>query len=147
MKVPGKPATRVELLLATQSTSELPFNKETRTVTESYSVSDHFVNKDPNVRTLYDQLVSLVRTFGPVEEDPKKTSIHLNRKSALAGVETRRNNFLLTIKSDHPIKSPRVEKVEKISSKRFYHKVRISSPDDFDEELKNWLQEAYALSE
>jgi len=147
MKVPGKPATRVELLLATQSTSELPFNKEARTVTEVYSVSDHFVNKDPNVRTLYDQLVSLVRTFGPVEEDPKKTSIHLNRKSALAGVETRRNNFLLTIKSDHPIKSPRVEKVEKISSKRFYHKVRISSPDDFDEELKNWLQEAYALSE
>ena len=147
MKEPGKPATRVELLLATQSTSELPFNKEARTVTEVYSVSDHFVNKDPNVRTLYDQLVSLVRTFGPVEEDPKKTSIHLNRKSALAGVETRRNNFLLTIKSDHPIKSPRVEKVEKISSKRFYHKVRISSPDDFDEELKNWLQEAYALSE
>jgi len=116
-------------------------------VTEVYSVSDHFANKDPSVRTLYDQLVSLVRTFGPVEEDPKKTSIHLNRKSALAGVETRRNNFLLTIKSDHPIKSPRVEKVEKISSKRFYHKVRISSPDDFDEELKNWLQEAYALSE
>jgi len=125
----------------------LPFNKEARTVTEVYSVSDHFANKDPSVRTLYDQLVSLVRTFGPVEEDPKKTSIHLNRKSALAGVETRRNNFLLTIKSDHPIKSPRVEKVEKISSKRFYHKVRISSPDDFDEELKNWLQEAYALAE
>ena len=147
MKVPGKPATRVELLLATQSTSELPFNKEARTVAQVYSVSDHFVNKEPGVRTLYDRLVSLVRTFGPVEEDPKKTSIHLNRKSALAGVETRRNNFLLTIKSDHPIKSPRVEKVEKISSKRFYHKVRISSPDDFDEELKNWLQEAYALSE
>ena len=111
-----------------------------------YSVSDHFVNKDPSVRELYDQLVSLLQTFGPVEEDPKKTSIHLNRKSALAGVETRRNNFLLTIKSDHPIKSPRVEKVEKISSKRFYHKVRISSPKDLDEELRNWLKEAYLLS-
>ena len=112
-----------------------------------YSVSDHFVNKDPSVRELYDQLVALLHTFGPVEEDPKKTSIHLNHRSALAGVETRRNNFLLTIKSDHPIKSPRVEKVEKISSKRFYHKVRISSPKDFDEELKTWLKEAYLLSE
>ena len=116
-------------------------------MTESYSVSDHFVNKEPGVRTLYDQLLSLLRTFGPVEEDPKKTSIHLNRRSALVGVETRRNNFLLTIKSAHTIKSPRVEKTEKISSKRFYHKVRISSPNDFDEELKAWLQEAYALSE
>ena len=114
---------------------------------ETYSVSDHFVNKDPSVRALYDQLVSFLRTFGPVEEDPKKTSIHLNRRSALAGVETRKNYFLLNIKSDHPIKSPRVEKAEQVSSKRFHHKVRVSSPEDFDEELKNWLREAYALSE
>jgi hypothetical protein len=91
-------------------------------------------------------LLALLRTFGPVEEDPKKTSIHLNRKSALVGVETRRNNLLLTIKSDHLIKSPRVEKVEHISPKRIYHKVRVSSPGDFNEELKSWLKEAYALS-
>ena len=113
---------------------------------ETYSVSDHFVNKDPSVRALYDQLVSLLRAFGPVEEDPKKTSIHLNHKSALAGVETRKNYFLLNIKSDHSIKSPRVEKAEQISSRRFHHKVRISSPADLDEELKGWLKEAYSLS-
>jgi hypothetical protein len=29
---------------------------------ETYLVSDHFVNKDPIVRTLYDQLVLLLRT-------------------------------------------------------------------------------------
>jgi len=114
---------------------------------ETYSVSDHFVNKDLSVRALYDQLLALLRTFGPVEEDPKKTSIHLNRKSALAGVETRKDGLLLNIKSDHPIKSPRLEKSEQVSSKRFHHKVRISSPRDFDEELKTWLQEAYVLSE
>lgn len=112
-----------------------------------YSVNDHFVNKEPIVRTLYDQLVSLLRTFGTIEEDPKKTSIHLNRKSALAGVETRKDYFLLNIKSDHQIKSPRIEKAEQISAKRFHHKMRISSPKDFDEELKTWLKEAYLLSE
>ncbi|HLO28904.1 MAG TPA: DUF5655 domain-containing protein [Anaerolineales bacterium] len=114
---------------------------------ETYSVSDHFVKKDPSVRALYDQLVILLRTFGPVEEDPKKTSIHLNRKSALAGVEIRKDYLLLNIKSDHPIKSPRIEKAEQLSSKRFHQKVRISSPKDFDEELKAWLKEAYRLSE
>lgn len=116
-------------------------------MTNTYSVSNHFVNKDPSVRGLYNQLISLLRMFGPVEEDPKKTSIHLNRKSALAGVEVRKDYLLLNIKSDHQIKSPRVEKVEQISAKRFHHKVRISSPQDFDQELKTWLQEAYLLSE
>jgi hypothetical protein len=114
---------------------------------EAYSVNDHFVNKDPIVRVLYDQLLSLLRTFGPLEEDPKKTSIHLNRKSALAGVETRKDYLLLNIKSDHPVKNPRVVKAEQVSAKRFHHKVRISSPQDLDEELKTWLQEAYVLSE
>lgn len=113
----------------------------------TYSVSDHFVNKELAVRGLYDQLISILRTFGPLEEDPKKTSIHLNRKSALAGVEVRKNYLLLSIKSNHQIKSPRVEKAEQISAKRFHHRVRISSPNDFDNELKTWLQEAYLLSE
>ena len=114
---------------------------------ETNSVNDHFARRDPSVRALYDQLLSTLRAFGPVIEDPKKTSIHLNHKSALAGVETRKDGLLLNIKSDHPIKSPRVEKAEQISSKRFHHKVLISSPDDLDEELKGWLKEAYLLSE
>lgn len=114
---------------------------------ETYSVNDHFVNKDPAVRALYDQLVALLQTFGPIEEDPKKTSIHLNRNSALAGVETRKDYLLLNIKSNHAIKNPRVVKAEQVSAKRFHHKVRISSPRDFDEELKTWLEEAYSLSE
>ena len=115
-------------------------------MTETYSVKDHFLNKDPSVRALYDQLLSILQTFGPVAEDPKKTSIHLNRKSALAGVETRKDGLLLNIKSDHQIKSPRIEKAEQISAKRFHHKVRVSSPRDLDEELKTWLKEAYVLS-
>jgi len=114
---------------------------------ETYSVNDHFVNKDPFVRALYDELLSILQTFGPVAEDPTKTSIHLNRKSALAGVATRKDGLLLNIKSDHQIKSPRIKKAEQISAKRFHHKVRISSPKDLDEELKSWLKEAYLLSE
>jgi uncharacterized protein DUF5655 len=114
---------------------------------DTYTVNDHFLNKDASVRTLYDQLVSLLETFGPIQEDPKKTSIHLNRKSALAGVETRKDYLLLNIKSDHAIKNPRVVKAEQVSAKRFHHKVRISSPNDFDEDLKRWLKEAYILSE
>ena len=113
---------------------------------ETYTINDHFVNKDASVRSLYDRLVALLQTFGPVQEDPKKTSIHLNRKSALAGVETRKNYLLLNIKSDHPIQDPRIVKAEQVSSKRFHHKVRISSPNDFDETLRAWLEEAYRLS-
>ena len=111
------------------------------------TVNDHFINKDPAIRALYDQLLKVLKTIGQVEEDPKKTSIHINRKSALLGVETRKDCLLLNIKSDHKINSPRIEKAEQISAKRFHHKLRITSAKDFDSELKGWLQEAYVISE
>jgi len=112
-----------------------------------FSVNDHFVNKEPAVRKLYDHLLKVLNGFGTVTEAPKKTSIHIDRNSALIGVETRRDCLLLTIKADHKINSSRIEKHEKISARRFYHKVRIKSLKDFDTELKSWLKDAYRLAE
>lgn len=116
-------------------------------MTENYTVQSHFINKDPNVKTLYNKLLATIKRFGKITEDPKKTSIHINRNSAMVGVETRKDCLLLNIKSDHAIKSKRIEKSEQISAKRFHHKIRIKSLDDFDNELEGWLQDAYLLSE
>ena len=110
------------------------------------SVKDHFIDKNPAIRALYDQLLKVLNGFGPVKESPKKTSIHIDRKSALVGVETRRDCLLLTIKADHRIDHPRIEKIEAISARRFYHKVRVKSLKEFDAQLKSWLKDAYALA-
>ena len=112
-----------------------------------HSIDDHFVNKSPSVRLLYDHLLDNLNEIGPIEQDPKKTSIHINRKLALVGVETRKDYLLLTIKADHKIDHPRIEKLEQISAHRFYHKVRITSLKDYDAELKAWLNDAYRLAE
>ena len=111
------------------------------------TVNDHFVNKDPSIRALYDRLLKILNGFGPVKEMPKKTSIHIDRKSALIGVETRKDCLLLTIKADHKIMNSRIEKIEEVSTRRFYHKVRIKSLKDLDAELKTWLKDAYRLAE
>ena len=115
-------------------------------IRESYSVDDHFVGKDPSVRKLYDRLISLLRKLGPIQEEARKTSIHLVNVSALAGVEVRKDYMLLNIKSDHKIRNPRTEKTEQISAKRFHHKVKVSSLGDLDNDLQAWLRGAYELS-
>ena len=43
------------------------------------SVEAHFLKTDPTVRAIYQRLIEVARAFGPVTEDPKKTSIHLVR--------------------------------------------------------------------
>lgn len=111
------------------------------------TVDEHFDGKSGELRAIYDRLVSLAEKFGPVEQDPKKTSIHLNRKTAFAGVAVRREHIVLTIKSDRPIKSPRIFKSEQTSAKRFHYEIRLAKLKDLDAELRGWLRAAYDLSE
>jgi hypothetical protein len=93
------------------------------------NVNDHFVGKTSEIRAVYDRLVAMAEAFGPVEQDPKKTSIHLNRQTAFAGVAVRKAHIILTMKSDRPIKSPRVFKSEQTSAKRFHHEIKLRTPN------------------
>ncbi|HEX4960200.1 MAG TPA: DUF5655 domain-containing protein [Thermoanaerobaculia bacterium] len=110
------------------------------------TVGEHFTGKPPAVREIYDRLLTAARRIGPVQEEPKKTSIHLVRSSAFAGIEVRRDYLLLNLKSDSPIESPRVTKAEQLSARRYHQKVRLSSPEEVDPELQGWLAKAYELS-
>ncbi len=113
---------------------------------QQYSISDHFTGKDPIVRTIYDRLLAEARSFGPVLEEPKKTSIHLVNKSAFAGVATRKNAVLLNIKSAAPIQDARVVRAEQLSARRFHQEVRLVASEEIDAVLLGWLRSAYELS-
>jgi len=113
---------------------------------QPFSVSSHFSGKDPVVRKTYDQLLAVIKRFGPTVEEPKKTSIHIVNNSALAGVATRKAHLILTIKSDRKLLSSRIHKSEQTSSSRYHHEVKLNSPSDIDDELIGWLKAAYLLS-
>ncbi len=91
---------------------------------EGFTVKSHFERKAAAVRQTYDRLVKSSRKFGPVGEEPKKTSIHLVNRTAFAGVATRKSAIILTIKSDRKLSSPRIHKSEQTSAKRFHHEVK-----------------------
>jgi hypothetical protein len=111
-----------------------------------FTINSHFEGKTPNVRKIYDQLLRRLKKLGPIREEAKKTSIHLVSATALAGVATRKDSLVLTIKSDRPLTSPRIHKSEQTSARRFHHEVKLTTPTEVDDELVRWLNEAYALS-
>ena len=117
-----------------------------KTPTNGFTVKSHFEGKDAAVRQIYDRLLKATGNFGPVAEEPKKTSIHLMNKTAFAGVATRKSAMVLTIKSDRKLSSPRIHKSEQTSAQRFHHEVKLASPAEVDSELVKWLRDAYELS-
>ena len=110
------------------------------------SVKSHFATKDPSVFATYRRVVDVARTFGPVAEEAKKTSIHLMRHTAFAGIAPRRSSLVLTLKSRRDIRSPRVEKREQTSANRWHVEVRLTSPAQVDRQLTAWLPAAYDLA-
>jgi hypothetical protein len=109
------------------------------------TVAAHFLDREPVVKVIYDRILAAARKLGPVLEDPKKTSIHLVCKTAFAGVATRKNALILTLKSETDVPSPRVAKRERASAKRWYFYVRLTQASEVDRELVSWLRRSYEI--
>ena len=100
----------------------------------------------PVQRAIYTQLLSAARAIGPFKEDPKKTSIHLARQTAFAGIATRREALILTLKAAADISSDRILKRERASTNRWHLEVRLTAPTQVDRQLVTWLRQAYDLA-
>jgi hypothetical protein len=112
----------------------------------THTIAQHFEGKSPHVREIYDALLAASRALGPFEEEAKKTSIHLARKSAFAGVATRKDTLILTLKAASDIDDPRVITHQQASAKRWYLEIRLHAAKEVDGKLKRWLKEAYELA-
>jgi hypothetical protein len=110
------------------------------------TVARHFEDRPKSVRSTYDAILKAARKLGSVREEPKKTSIHLARKTAFAGVATRRESLILTLKSETDITSPRIRKREQASAHRWHVEVELAAPADVDQELRSWLKRAYEMA-
>ena len=109
------------------------------------TIAQHFAGRTPSVRETYERIVRTVPRLGEVRQEPKKTPIHLSRRTAFAGIVTRRDALILTIKSTVDIDSPRVIKHEQLSAHRWHLQVRLNDPAQVDRELMSWLQRAADL--
>jgi hypothetical protein len=114
--------------------------------TNGHTVKEHFENRAPEVKAIYAAILRAAKQFGPVTEEAKKTSIHLVRKSAFAGVATRKNALILTLKSDSDITNPRIAKREQASAHRWHLETRLEKPEQVDREILAWLKNAYELA-
>ena len=110
------------------------------------TVDAHFRSREPAVRATYEAILKEARSLGPVREEAKKTSIHLCRSTAFAGIATQRSALVLTLKSAKDIPHSRIRRREQASAHRWHVEIKLEKPADVDRQLKAWLAESYALA-
>jgi hypothetical protein len=109
-------------------------------------VSNQYQGKE-NLRAIYDLIIKTVNSFGEdVKVTPKKTSVSIIRKRQFAlikpATKTRIDLGLKLIGKDL---TERLENSGPFGT-MCTHRVRLTSIEQIDEELKAWLKEAYEMS-
>jgi Domain of unknown function (DUF5655)/Bacteriocin-protection, YdeI or OmpD-Associated/Domain of unknown function (DUF1905) len=115
-------------------------------MTAGRSVKEHFEGRASSVAATYSAILEAAKALGPVAEDPKKTSIHLVRSTAFAGVAVQKSALVLTLKSDRDVSSRRIRRREQASASRWHLEVRLERPDEVDDDVRRWLERAYSLA-
>ena len=117
------------------------------TVTKStHTVEALFAKSAPSVRATYDAILKASRALGPVSVEPKKSSIHLVRRTAFAGIAARKDSLILTVKSAKEIRGPRVLRAERTSANRWHIEIRMASPKEIDKDVRGWLKGGWELA-
>ena len=103
------------------------------------------IQSNDSSSAIYKKLLDELNKFAEFEVEVKKTSLHISHGRAFLGVHPRKDGLLVNIVIDAALGGSRLKKVEKVSANRFHNEIVLSSPEELDDELKNWLKQAYSL--
>ncbi len=110
-------------------------------------LDEHFARSEPVVRAVFDEVLAVVSSCGPVEVLPEKTRIALHVRMSFAAFVPRRHSLDGHLVLARSVPSPRFRRVQVFSEHNVLHELRLTAPADVDDELAGWLREAYAVGE
>jgi hypothetical protein len=109
-----------------------------------YSVEGFFEGKPARFRELYDAYVRFVEEIGPFEQVPTKTRIAFMVRVRFAGVvRLRKDGLVCGFWLKRRIASPRLTKIEHLERADWIYEFVLRSPEELDDEVREWLREAY----
>jgi hypothetical protein len=107
------------------------------------TVEESFAGRPAVQREIYDALMAHLDTLGPVHVDAVAVGVFLKHASKFAEVRPKARSLSVELVLPRPITSPRVTRHLEIAAGRVWHAIRLTSPVEVDDELRDWLTEAY----
>jgi predicted transport protein len=114
---------------------------------------DEFFKGYKESRRLFDVVLSVIKTIGPVELRVTKSQIAFRQSKNFAWVwipgkylHGKTAPLVLTLSFHRRDTSARWKEIVEPSPGRFTHHLELYSVNDIDNEVRNWLQEAWTTA-
>ena len=109
-----------------------------------HSIEEHFYDKRPEIRELFDALVYATRSIGPVHVYAQKTRIVFQTRGRFVAVTPRKSHLggHLWLKRSRP--HPLIHRIDALG-RDFVHNFRLTRREDLDASFYDLLREAYSV--
>jgi hypothetical protein len=107
-----------------------------------FTVEQLLDGKPSGIVELYDRLADLIQRCGEVVVAPTKTRVLFKVRTVFATVAVTKHGLDLVFVLSRRLKNRRIRKAQQ-EYPGIVHFLRIEKPEDLDDDLATWLQEAY----
>ncbi len=97
-------------------------------------------------KPIFEAVMKHLDTVGPVFVEPVSVGIFLKRAKRFAELRTMQKWVALTLSLPRRVDHPLMKRKPVSYHGTWYHVVNVTSPDDIDDQIKEWLTEAYLNS-
>jgi hypothetical protein len=120
--------------------------QQSHTCLPGNSVDATFRDRPPEQRAIYDAIAKYLKSLGPFHADAVQVGVFVKSDRKLAELRPKSKWLELTLYLDHPLDDPRVAKSVRYSGSRVISWVKLRVPEEVDDQLCEWLSEAYDLA-
>jgi hypothetical protein len=110
------------------------------------TLDEYFSTGPERERPIFEAVLAHLETVGPVHVEPVSVGIFLKRAQTFAELRPMRDwealSFFLPRRVHHPLIKRKVNEYHG----RYYHVANLRTADDLDDDLRDWLTEAYLAS-
>ena len=99
-----------------------------------------------DLRDAWERLRETAASFGEQRIYASHNSIMFSRKSCYFFVRPRKSFLEVCVFLGRALKAPQVRRVDRTSTSKLAHVIRITHRDEVEAPITNWLQEAYDYS-
>jgi len=110
------------------------------------TIEDYFSTGPPFERPVFDAVMAGLAEVGPIHIEPVSVGIFLKRSRTFAELRPMTKWVAVSFSLPRTLRSSRLSRKVYDGGARKYHVVNVRTADEVDEQLLEWLTEAYLAS-
>ncbi len=110
------------------------------------ALDEYFSTGPARERPIFEAPLAHLDTVGPVHVEPVSVGIFLKRSRTFSELRPKTNWVALSFSLRRKVTHPLIKRKVMQWHGRYYHVANIANPGDIDDDIRNWLTEAYLES-